>query len=71
MALMAASPWAVFIAGAAVVTIAGLAALKAARMAVRANSLSPVFLGQSFVVSLVYDLARAIALVTRAPHHRK
>jgi len=71
MALLGSSQRAWFIIGAAVVTIGGLAAVKAVRMAMRANNLGPVFLGQSFVVSLVYDLARGVALITRAPHHRR
>jgi hypothetical protein len=59
------------VAGTGVVAIAGLAALKAARMAFRARTLSPVFIVQAFAVALTYDIARAIALVTRAPHHRR
>jgi hypothetical protein len=71
MAVLGASQPAWFIIAVAVLTISGLAALKAMRMATRAHNLGPTFLGQAFVVSLVYDLARAIALMTRAPHHRR
>jgi len=69
IALSSASP--LLVAGTAVAAIVGLGALKAARMAVRARSMSPIFIVQAFAVALTYDIARAIALVTRAPHHRR
>jgi len=63
------SPWP--IATVAAIVVAGLTALRTARMAGRARRFGPGFLGQAFVVALTYDLARAVALVSRAAHHRR
>jgi hypothetical protein len=55
--------------GALVIT--ALAALQTLRIVTRAGARSPVGLAQAFLVAVTYDLARAIALVTRASHHRR
>jgi hypothetical protein len=52
---------------AGVLVIVGLAALRAFRIV--ASLRDPLAVGQAFLVALTYDLARAVALVTRAPHH--
>lgn len=67
--VLGASPWSV--AAPAVLAVAGLSGLRAAMMAVRARSLSPLFLLQAFLVALTYDVARGTGLVTHAPHHRR
>jgi len=54
----------------ALVAIA-LAGLKAVRMAVRAGNASPVLFVRALAVAVTYDLARGLALVTLAPHHRQ
>jgi GT2 family glycosyltransferase len=46
-----------------------LAALRAAVMGARDSHLTAIGTVQSFVVALVYDAARAFALVARTPHH--
>lgn len=48
--------------------ILGAAALKVIRAVVRNRSFRPVDMLQTFVVACVYDLGRALALVTRVPH---
>jgi hypothetical protein len=50
--------------------VIGLSALRTLRMAWSADLRAPTAIGQAFLVALTYDLARAAALVTRAPHHR-
>jgi hypothetical protein len=57
-------------AAASLLAIGGLAALRALRMASSARLRSPLALGRAFLVAVTYDLARAAALLTRAPHHR-
>ena len=59
------------LAAACLLAIGGLAALRALRMASSARLNSPLALGRAFLVALTYDLARAGALLTRAPHHRR
>lgn len=54
--------------GAAV--IAALAGARAARIIGNLTRRSPLSMARAFTVALVYELARGIALVTRAPHHR-
>jgi len=51
--------------------IGGLAAIRAAKMVAGLERLTPMLLAQAFSVALVYDLARALALLTQSPHHRK
>lgn len=51
--------------------IVGLAVLRTARMAAGARQFGPGLLAQAFSVALVYDLARAMAVATRSPHHRR
>jgi GT2 family glycosyltransferase len=50
--------------------IVGLAAFKTMRLGVRARCASPWFLLQALAVALTYDVARSVALISRAPHHR-
>jgi hypothetical protein len=52
------------------IVVVGLALLKAIHIAVRARRFRPIFLLQAFVVTFVYHMARAVALITRAGHHR-
>jgi len=52
---------------AALVIIAG-ATLRVVRMVMRDGRAHPLTIIQALVVSCVYDLARAVALVTRTPH---
>jgi hypothetical protein len=56
------------LAGVAFVVILGAAGLKVIRAVVRERSVRPAGMLQTFVVACVYDLARALALVTRVPH---
>lgn len=60
------------VAGAAALLIATVASLRAIRMTRRRGRRRSTLLGaiQSFTVALVYDAARALALVARAGHHR-
>lgn len=51
--------------------IVGLSVLRTARMAATGGVRWPRALGQAFLVALTYDLARAVALLGRAPHHRR
>ena len=53
------------------VAIGALAALRASLMVSRRQGAGAVEALQAFAVAYVYDLARALALVYRAPHHRK
>jgi len=57
--------WLVPVAAAA---IAALATLRAARMLTRANSTGLATVPRAFAVALVYEVARALALVVRTPH---
>ena len=50
--------------------IAALAGARAARIIRNLEERSPLSMTRAFAVALVYELARAIAIVTRAPHHR-
>jgi GT2 family glycosyltransferase len=52
------------------VGFAGFAALRAFRMTSHRSGVLPVEALQAFAVAYVYELARAMALVYRAPHHR-
>ena len=52
------------------VVIAALAAARAARIIRNIERPSPVSVARAFAVALTYEVARGIALVTRAPHHR-
>lgn len=56
---------------AALATLATLAALRAGRMVARRGGRRKVGAFQAFAVACVYDVARALALVYRAPYHRK
>ena len=58
------------LAGGGAIIAGGLAVLKSLHIAVRAGRYSPTFLLQAFVVICVYHLARALALISRAGHHR-
>lgn len=53
------------------VAIGALAALRASLMVSRRQGEGAIGVFQAFAVAYVYDLARALALVYRAPHHRK
>ena len=48
-----------------------LAVVRALRMARNVDRPSFVVLAHAFAAALVYDTARAIALIDRAPHHRR
>jgi hypothetical protein len=50
--------------------IAFFAAARTLRVVTRAGLARPLAIAQAFLVILTYDVARAIALVTRASHHR-
>jgi len=56
---------------AATIVAIGLPALRTARIAVRSRRFGPGFLVRAFAVALTYDLARALALISRARHHRQ
>jgi hypothetical protein len=58
-------------AGVTAFLLLGLIAIRTARMMARLNDGSPVTLARAFLVGVTYEVARAIALVTRAPHHRR
>ncbi len=60
----------VLIVCASLATVAGLATLKAARMARRLTARGPLELLRVWSVAFVYDLARAMALVSRVRHRR-
>ena len=62
---------AVSIAIGAVVALAGLAGAKALKASINAGVSGPRAFGQAMIVALVYNIARALALVTRAGHHRR
>jgi len=51
--------------------ITGLAALRAAKMVGGLERFRLTLFGQAFCIALVYDIARACALLTRSPHHRQ
>lgn len=55
---------------AAGVTIGAVSALRAARMMARQTRFGAIDALGAFAVACVYDVARALALVIRAPHHR-
>lgn len=55
----------------ALASLAALAALRAGRMVARRSGFRKVGALQAFAVACVYDVARALALVYRVPHHRK
>ena len=59
------------IATASSLLIVVLAVLRALRMSGNAERPSPLGFARAFTAALVYDAARALALVTRAPHHRQ
>ena len=48
-----------------------LSLVRTVRMAVAASLRSPVVLAEAFAVALTYDVARALALLNRAGHHRR
>jgi hypothetical protein len=62
---------ALFAAGLAGAGILALPLVKSARALVSGAVSAPLDVLRVLLVSLVYDLARALALVTRAPHHRR
>lgn len=45
--------------------------LQALRIAARARRFGPLFVARALLVTLTFNLARALALVTRASHHRR
>lgn len=59
------------VSGAALSAFGGLAALRAAKMLQRGKHVSSTDAHKVFAVAFTYDLARALALVHRAGHHRK
>jgi len=50
--------------------LVGLAMLRAWRILLNVQSPNPLTIAQAFAVALTYDVARASALASRAPHHR-
>lgn len=63
--------WAIWLAVACVAMLATLPLLRTARMALSGRLRRPVDLGRAYLVAAVYELARALALITRASHHRR
>jgi GT2 family glycosyltransferase len=63
------APWWMAPAGAA--TFSGLSAIRGVRMIARDHLWRPGAMAQAFVVAVTYDAARAVALVSRAAHHRE
>lgn len=63
--------WAFGLALACVAMLAALPLLRTARMALSGHLRRPVDLGRAYLVAAVYELARALALITRASHHRR
>ena len=61
---------ALMMAAAAVTLVAALAGARATRIIHNLERRSAVSLARAFTVALVYEVARGIALITRAPHHR-
>jgi hypothetical protein len=59
------------IAFASIAMILGLVAIRAAKIAAGLKRLTPMLLVQAFSIAFVYDLGRACALLTQAPHHRQ
>ena len=51
--------------------ILGVAAMRSVRMTAGLNRPSPLTVFRALVAAIVYDAARAAALVGRAPHHRR
>jgi hypothetical protein len=68
-ALLGLSSWRLPAAALAVAAIFPL--LQAVRMATRARRVDPGFLGQVLAVAATFNVARSLALITRAPHHRQ
>lgn len=71
---LAAGPWiahAWLVAAGCAAAAAGLVGLRAARIFARLPRLAATDLLHACLVAGTYDAARAIALVTRAPHHRR
>ena len=56
---------------AAALVLCSLALMRATRMIHRFGGARPATLVQAFIVASVYDLARALAIVARARHHRR
>ena len=72
LAALMTGPWTgPAVAGAAASTMATLTALRAARMSVRRTGLRGRDLAANAAVAGVYDLARALSLVTRATHRTR
>jgi GT2 family glycosyltransferase len=69
--LIAASRTGLLIFSSALACMVALACLRAARILARTRRASPPDIARAFAVAFVYDLARALALVVKAPHHRK
>ena len=66
---LVAAPWGgVPLVAYSVAMFVGLALFRTGRMLVRLRSLRPKHIAQAFAVAAVYELARCLALVTRAPH---
>lgn len=53
------------------IMLAGIVGVRASRMAAKLGSASPIDVGRTMIVALTYEIARALALVIRAPHHRR
>jgi hypothetical protein len=68
--LVAAVTGSVLILLAALATFGALAAARAARICMRRRSFGFVTATQAMLVALVYDAARALAIVARTPHRR-
>ena len=56
------------IVGSALGIVAGVAFVRAFRAVIRGGMVNPGAIVQTFAVMCVYDLARALALITRVPH---
>ena len=59
------------LAAAALLTVAGLTALRAARMSVGRAGLTARDVAANIVVAIVYELGRALSIVTRATHRTR
>jgi glycosyltransferase involved in cell wall biosynthesis len=63
--------WALRASAIGFVFLVGVIAIRTARMTLRLGDVSPVAGAQALAVAVTYEVARAVALVFRAPHHRR
>jgi len=71
LAIPIVGPDALIVALVCALLVAALSGLRALRMVIGGRLFNPVAMVQAFIVAATYDMARAIALVGRAPHHRR